>query len=63
MLVGCVCLWVFALVLCLYGVLRDQIIRNTGYNLAISAVWTYDGVVATLLVEMALILKYVVKCV
>ncbi|KAJ8655640.1 hypothetical protein O0I10_008729 [Lichtheimia ornata] len=57
MLVGCVCLWVFALVLCLYGVLRDQIIRNTGYNLAISAVWTYDGVVATLLVEMALILN------
>ena len=57
MLVGCVCLWVFAFILCMYGVFRDAITRNTGLNLAISAVWTYDGPMASVLVELALILK------
>ncbi|KAG2218098.1 hypothetical protein INT45_000021 [Circinella minor] len=57
MLVGCVCLWVFAFILCMYGVFRDPITRNTGLNLAISAVWTYDGLAATLLVELALVLN------
>ncbi|KAI9260617.1 hypothetical protein BDA99DRAFT_560685 [Phascolomyces articulosus] len=57
MLVGVVCLWVFAFILCMYGVFRDPVTRNTGLNLAISAVWTYDGLAATLLVELALILN------
>ncbi|KAI9484762.1 hypothetical protein BDB00DRAFT_983710, partial [Zychaea mexicana] len=57
MVVGCVCLWVFAFILCMYGVFRDPVTRNTALNLTISAVWTYDGVVATLLVELALILN------
>lgn len=59
MVVGCLCLWVFAFVLCMYGVFRGPITLNTGLNLAISSVWTYDGAVATLLIETALILKYV----
>ena len=57
MLIGCVCLWVFAIILCMYGVFRDPVTRNTGLNLAISAVWTYDGLAATLLVELALVLN------
>lgn len=42
----------------MYGVFRDPITRSTGLNLAISAVWTYDGPMASILVELALILKY-----
>ncbi|KAI9313711.1 hypothetical protein BX666DRAFT_2114242 [Dichotomocladium elegans] len=57
MIVGCVCLWIFALIVCLYGARRDLIVRNTAYNLVISTIWTYNGLLATILVELALIIN------
>lgn len=56
---GFTCLTVFALILVLYGVLRDSITAHTGYNVGIGAIWTYDGVLATAFIEFSVILKYV----
>lgn len=57
-LTGFVCLALFAVILGLYGALRPQIQEDTTYNLAIAILWTYDGVLATALIEFSVILKY-----
>lgn len=57
-LTGFGCLALFAVVLGLYGALRDPIQENTAYNLTIAILWTYDGVIATAFIEFSVILKY-----
>lgn len=56
---ACACLFFFALILLLYAILRVPITHSTGYNLAICLCWTFNGVAATGLIEVAVLLKYV----
>ncbi|KAL1926794.1 hypothetical protein VTP01DRAFT_5440 [Rhizomucor pusillus] len=56
-LTGFGCLALFAVVLGLYGALRDPIQENTAYNLTIAMLWTYDGVIATAFIEFSVILN------
>ena len=49
----------FATLLLLYGILRDQIMTSTAGSVFLGAVWTYLGTISTLLVELAVIIKYV----
>ncbi|KAI8141442.1 hypothetical protein BJV82DRAFT_176264 [Fennellomyces sp. T-0311] len=51
------CLAVFAIVVGLYAAKRVPITLNKAYNTAIAAVWTYDGVIATALIEFSIILN------
>ena len=53
-----ICLGVFAVVLGLYAGARVPITVNKTYNALISALWTYDGAIATACIEFAIILKY-----
>ncbi|KAI8077788.1 uncharacterized protein BX664DRAFT_270448, partial [Halteromyces radiatus] len=55
--IGCSCLNIFAIIVCLYGIFRERMSNSTLCSLVIAAIWTFDGPMATVLVELALILK------
>lgn len=61
MLIGCSCLWGFAFIVFVYALFREPITKNIGLNLAVSVIWNFNGCLATVLVETAVILKYVLS--
>ncbi|KAI8341918.1 hypothetical protein BC941DRAFT_466819 [Chlamydoabsidia padenii] len=56
-LTGFICLFVFAIIVCIYGVFRERMQSNSVCSLLIAGIWTFDGPLATLMVELALILN------
>jgi hypothetical protein len=58
-LTGFVCLFVFAILVCVYGIFREKMESNVVCSLLIAGIWTFNGAMATMMVELALILKYV----
>lgn len=55
--IGCACLLVFTVIVCLYGIFREKMINSTLCNLVIAGIWTFDGPVACIFLELALLLK------
>lgn len=53
-----VCLLMFALLLLMYGALRDQIMVNAPGSIFLGVVWNFLGPLTTLCVEIAIIFKY-----
>ncbi|KAG2220474.1 hypothetical protein INT45_011478 [Circinella minor] len=51
------CLLLFATLLLLYGILRDQIMTNTTGSIFLGAIWNTLGTLSTLLVELAVIIN------
>ncbi|KAI9316337.1 hypothetical protein BX666DRAFT_1949550 [Dichotomocladium elegans] len=54
---GVGCLSVFVVLMVLYGRLRDAIMRNTGYNIAMAALWMFDGAITTAVIEFGVVLN------
>ncbi|KAI8388680.1 uncharacterized protein BYT42DRAFT_560872 [Radiomyces spectabilis] len=57
MAAGCLCLWIFAIILLLYACIRLTISQNYAFNMIIAVIWRFDGTFATLVVEFAVILN------
>ena len=55
-----VCLFSFAALLILYGNLRTHIIANTKGSIFLGVVWSLLGGATTLVVELAVLIKYVI---
>ncbi|KAI8138687.1 hypothetical protein BJV82DRAFT_286069 [Fennellomyces sp. T-0311] len=51
------CLWCFAIVLLLYGILRDQIMANTTGSIFLGAVWAITAGFTTLIVHFAVVIS------
>ncbi|ORX62527.1 hypothetical protein DM01DRAFT_1379204 [Hesseltinella vesiculosa] len=56
-IVGSLCLFVFGLVVFIYALLRDKLYTKMSAHLLIAIAWTFDGIVATSLLEGILILN------
>ncbi|KAF7727795.1 hypothetical protein EC973_007026 [Apophysomyces ossiformis] len=56
-LVGTACVWIFAVILVIYAVMRDAIIENTVGSVILSVIWMYISALTTLVIEFAVILK------
>lgn len=52
-----VCLFMFAVFLLMYGVLRDKIMTSLPGSIALSAIWNLLGPITTIFVEAAIIFK------
>jgi hypothetical protein len=53
-------LFIFSIIKCLYAIFRVKILLNNALSIAIASVWTYDGTLASMLVVVTLLIKYVV---
>lgn len=56
------CLIIFSFVKCIYGLYRVPLLRKTAFNLAIASIWTFDGTLASILVIVTVLIKYVLFC-
>ena len=52
------CLWIFALVLLLYGCLRDLIMENTAGSIILGAGWTLTASITILVIQMSILFRY-----
>lgn len=52
-----ICLVVFAVIKCLYGTFRQEILKNKTYSLLMAAIWTFDGTIASAFVVIILLVK------
>jgi hypothetical protein len=55
--IGCACLLVFTIIVCLYGIFRERMVNSIICNLVIAGIWTFDGPLACIFLEIALLLK------
>jgi hypothetical protein len=55
--ISVICLYVFAFIKLMYAIMRPRLLENTGLNLALAVIWTYDGTAASLLVVLTLLIK------
>ena len=51
------CLWSFAVILLLYGLLRDQIMANTTGSIFLGAAWALTAGATTIIVHFAVIIR------
>ncbi|KAI8883689.1 hypothetical protein K501DRAFT_183885 [Backusella circina FSU 941] len=56
-LVGTSVLWIFAFLLAMYSICRPAILKTTGLNMVVLAIWQFAGVIATFFVEIAILIK------
>jgi hypothetical protein len=56
-LVGTSVLWIFAFLLAMYSICRTAILKTTGLNMVVLAIWEFAGVIATFFVEIAILIK------
>ncbi|KAI7895728.1 uncharacterized protein EV154DRAFT_412860, partial [Mucor mucedo] len=54
---GTACMWVFALLLGLYGNFRDQIMESVFTNMLVSVLWLFAGPFACFFILIAIVLK------
>ncbi|RCH89654.1 hypothetical protein CU097_002904 [Rhizopus azygosporus] len=52
-----ICLVVFAVIKCLYGTFRQEILKNKTYSLLMAAFWTFDGTIASAFVVIILLVN------
>jgi hypothetical protein len=48
---------IFSFIKCAYGVSRVALLSDKELNLALAAVWTFDGTIACMLVVMTVLFK------
>lgn len=56
-LCGTLCMWVFALLLGLYGNFRDQIMESVVTNMLVAVLWLFSGPFACFFILIAIVLK------
>lgn len=54
---GTSCMWIFALLLGLYGGFRDQIMETVALNMIVAAMWLFSGPFACFFILIAIVLK------
>lgn len=56
---GTLCMGTFALLLALYGGLRDWIMKSEAVNMTVAVMWLFVGPMAALIIVGAILMKYV----
>lgn len=56
---GTLCMGTFALLLALYGGLRDWIMKSEAVNMTVAVLWLFVGPMAALIIIGAILMKYV----
>lgn len=55
--VGTSCMWIFALLLCLYASFREAIMSTMISNMVIAAVWSFAGPITCFFIAISLIIR------
>lgn len=55
--VGTSCMWIMALLLCLYGSFRDAIMSTMISNMVVAAIWSFAGPITCFFIAISLVIK------